>query len=98
MFLRLCGPPSIPLSFDRCNRYTYSSLGVQAEGILASTDDFGVNVGLGLGGLITAGLLHVSGYIPNHAQNTATISMINLNFVWLPMLLYVVMFIILLFL
>lgn len=73
------------------------SLGVQAEGILASTDDFGVNVGLGLGGLITAGLLHVSGYIPNHAQNTATISMINLNFVWLPMLLYVVMFVILLF-
>ena len=39
-----------------------TALGIQAEGILASTDDFGVNVGLGLGGLVTAGLFHLSGY------------------------------------
>ncbi|WP_334427414.1 MULTISPECIES: MFS transporter [unclassified Levilactobacillus] len=73
------------------------ALGIQAEGILASTDDFGVNVGLGLGGLITAGLFHLSGYAANHSQNIATQHMITLNYAWLPLLLYVVMFAILLF-
>lgn len=72
-----------------------ASLGIQAEGILASTDDFGVNVGLGLGGLITAGLFHLSGYVANHPQNHATQQMIILNYAWLPLILYVMMLIIL---
>ena len=73
------------------------TMGIQAEGILASTDDFGVNVGLGFGGLITAGLFHLSGYTANHAQNLATQHMITLNYAWLPLILYVIMFITLLF-
>ncbi|WP_203641476.1 MFS transporter [Levilactobacillus andaensis] len=72
------------------------AMGIQAEGILASTDDFGVNVGLGLGGLVTAGLFHFSGYVANHAQNAATQHMITLNYAWLPLILYLVMFAILL--
>ncbi len=32
------------------------TLGAQAEGLFASSNDFGVNLGLGIGGLITAGL------------------------------------------
>ncbi|KRN01941.1 Na+ xyloside symporter related transporter [Levilactobacillus senmaizukei DSM 21775 = NBRC 103853] len=72
------------------------AMGIQAEGILASTDDFGVNVGLGLGGLITAGLFHLSGYSANHAQNLATQHMITLNYAWLPLILYVIMFLVLL--
>jgi len=71
------------------------SMGIQAEGILASTDDFGVNVGLGLGGLVTAGLFHLSGYAANHTQNLATQHMITLNYAWLPLGLYGLMFIIL---
>jgi len=73
------------------------TMGIQAEGILASTDDFGVNVGLGLGGLITAGLFHLSGYVANQSQNVATQHMITLNYAWLPLGLYLVMFIVLLF-
>lgn len=72
------------------------TMGIQAEGILASTDDFGVNVGLGLGGLVTAGLFHLSGYVANQPQNTATQAMINLNYAWLPLGLYVIMFLVLL--
>ncbi|MFC6260501.1 MFS transporter [Levilactobacillus fujinensis] len=72
------------------------AMGIQAEGILASTDDFGVNVGLGLGGLVTAGLFHFSGYVANHTQNVATQHMITLNYAWLPLILYIVMFVILL--
>lgn len=72
-------------------------LGSQAEGILASTDDLGVNLGLGVGGLITAGLFQLSGYVPNHIQNSATLHMINLNFVWLPFIGYFMMLIILYF-
>ncbi|MFT8363033.1 MAG: MFS transporter [Sporolactobacillus sp.] len=74
-----------------------SALGIQAEGILASTDDFGVNMGLGIGGMITAWLFHLSGYAPNHAQNAATLSMIAINYVWIPLALYVIMFLALLF-
>lgn len=74
-----------------------AALGIQAEGILASTDDFGVNVGLGLGGLITAGLFHLSGYVANHSQNLATQHMILINYAWLPLLLYLVMLVTLLF-
>lgn len=65
-----------------------ASMGIQAEGILATTDDFGVNFGLGIGGLITAGLFHLSGYVANHSQNAATLTMINWNYVWIPLIIY----------
>ncbi|GEO69531.1 MFS transporter [Levilactobacillus acidifarinae] len=72
-----------------------AALGIQAEGILASTDDFGVNVGLGVGGLVTAELLHLSGYVANRSQNLATQHMIILNYAWLPLVLYALMLVIL---
>ncbi|MFB9769613.1 MFS transporter [Lactiplantibacillus modestisalitolerans] len=72
-----------------------TALGIQAEGILASTNDFGVNVGLGLGGLVTAGLFHLSGYVANQTQNLATQHMITLNYAWIPLFLYILMFIVL---
>jgi sugar (glycoside-pentoside-hexuronide) transporter len=71
-------------------------LGIQAEGVLASTDDFGVNLGLGLGGLITAGSLHIAGYSANHAQSATAISAINLNYALIPLVLYIIMFVVLL--
>lgn len=74
-----------------------TTMGIQAEGILASTDNLGVNMGLGIGGMITAGLFQLSGYVSNHAQNTATLHMINVNYVWIPLAIYVVMFVVLLF-
>lgn len=74
-----------------------TTMGIQAEGILASTDNLGVNMGLGIGGMITAGLFQLSGYVSNHAQNTATLHMINVNYVWIPLAIYVVMFIVLIF-
>ncbi|MFT8909191.1 MAG: glycoside-pentoside-hexuronide (GPH):cation symporter [Lentilactobacillus diolivorans] len=72
-----------------------ASMGIQAEGILASTDDFGVNVGLGVGGLITAGLFHFSGYVANRTQNAATLTMIDLNYVWIPLVIYAGMYFVL---
>lgn len=68
------------------------TMGIQAEGILAASDNFGVNVGLGVGGLITAGLFQLSGYTAGQTQNTATLAMINWNYVWIPLAIYVVMF------
>jgi len=73
-----------------------TSMGIQAEGILASTDDFGVNLGLGIGGLITAESLQVSGYVSNKTQTAATISAIDLNYALIPLVLYAIMFFILL--
>ncbi|WP_334352888.1 MFS transporter [Companilactobacillus sp. HBUAS56257] len=73
-----------------------TTMGIQAEGVLASTDDFGVNLGLGLGGLITAESLQISGYVSNQTQSAGTISAINLNFALIPLGLYLLMFLILL--
>ncbi|KRK81113.1 MFS transporter [Companilactobacillus nodensis] len=73
-----------------------TAMGIQAEGVLASTDDFGVNLGLGLGGLVTAESLQLTGYVSNKAQSASTISAINLNFAIIPLILYAVMFLILL--
>lgn len=73
-----------------------TAMGIQAEGVLASTDDFGVNLGLGLGGMITAWSLDASGYAANKTQTAATISAINLNYALIPLGLYILMFIILL--
>ncbi|WP_334333537.1 MFS transporter [Companilactobacillus sp. HBUAS59544] len=73
-----------------------TAMGIQAEGVLASTDDFGVNLGLGLGGLITAESLQISGYVSNQTQSAGTISAINLNFALIPLGLYLLMFLILL--
>lgn len=73
-----------------------TAMGIQAEGVLASTDDFGVNLGLGLGGLVTAESLQLTGYVSNKAQSASTISAINLNFAIIPLVLYAVMFLILL--
>ena len=73
-----------------------TSMGIQVEGVLASTDDFGVNLGLGLGGLITAESLQISGYVSNRTQTAQTISAINLNYALIPLALYLIMFLILL--
>ncbi|HIZ96457.1 MAG TPA: MFS transporter [Candidatus Ligilactobacillus excrementavium] len=72
-----------------------TTMGIQAEGLLASTSDWGVNLGLGIGGLITASMFDASGYVANQAQNAATLHMIDLNFVWIPMVIYVLMYLIL---
>lgn len=72
-----------------------TTFGVQAEGVFSSASDLGVNLGLGLGGMITAGLLDLSGYVANKSQSPATLSMINLNYVWIPLALYVAMLILL---
>ncbi|APX71620.1 MFS transporter [Companilactobacillus allii] len=73
-----------------------TAMGIQAEGVLASTDDLGVNLGLGLGGLVTAESLQLTGYVSNKPQSASTISAINLNFAIIPLVLYVVMFVVLL--
>jgi Na+/melibiose symporter-like transporter len=36
-------------------------------------------------------LLGLAGYVANHAQNAATLRMIDLNYVWIPLGLYLVM-------
>ncbi|MCD2256337.1 MFS transporter [Agrilactobacillus fermenti] len=76
-------------------KYAQRQFHVEASGLLASTDDFGVNLGLGIGGLITAGLLAQTGYVANHSQNSATLHMITINYAWIPLAAYLLMIFIL---
>lgn len=72
-------------------KYSQRRFHIEASGLLASTDDFGVNLGLGIGGLITAGLLASTGYVANTAQNAPTLGMIVINYAWIPLALYAAM-------
>ncbi|MDO1605836.1 MFS transporter [Lactobacillus sp. YT155] len=74
-----------------------TAMGIQAEGVLASTDNLGVNLGLGIGGFITAQSFSFSGFVAGQTQNQATIEMINLNYVAIPIILYLIMFAVLFF-
>ncbi|GAF41633.1 Na+ xyloside symporter or related transporter [Agrilactobacillus composti DSM 18527 = JCM 14202] len=76
-------------------KYAQRQFKVEASGLMASTDDFGVNLGLGLGGMISAALLAKTGYVANQSQNQATLHMITLNYAWLPLVAYILMMLIL---
>jgi Na+/melibiose symporter-like transporter len=76
-------------------KYAQRKFKVEASGLMASTDDFGVNLGLGLGGMVSAALLAKTGYVANQSQNQATLHMITLNYAWLPLVAYILMMLIL---
>lgn len=71
--------------------YGREKLGVDAPGLLSSSSSFGVNFGMGVGGLITAMTLESAGYHANTHASAAVLKTITLNYVWLPLLLYGIM-------
>ncbi|WP_059053695.1 glycoside-pentoside-hexuronide (GPH):cation symporter [Paenibacillus senegalimassiliensis] len=72
--------------------------GVRAQGLLASTaSGIAIKLGSGLGGAIPAWLLAAGGYVANQTQSASALRMIEISFIWLPILLCVLSILILLF-
>jgi len=64
--------------------------GIRASGFLTSIGSaFCVKAGSGLGGFIPSKIMQSFGYAPNHIQTQQSLLGINLSFVWLPALLFV---------
>ncbi|KWX74419.1 sodium:solute symporter [Paenibacillus riograndensis] len=73
--------------------------GVRAQGLLASTaSGIAIKLGSGLGGAIPAWLLAAGGYVANQTQTPTALRMIEISFIWLPILLCIVSILILVFL
>lgn len=71
--------------------------GVRAEGIVTSASSFTAKFGMGMGGAVTGMLLSLGHYVPNKTQSASALFSIEANYVWVPMLAFVIAFIMLLF-
>ncbi|MCI1859439.1 MAG: MFS transporter [Sporolactobacillus sp.] len=71
--------------------------GVRAEGIVTSFSSFSAKFGMGLGGAITGALLSAGGYVANHVQTDTALNAIEMNYVWVPILGFVLSAVALLF-
>ncbi|AVK61151.1 MFS transporter [Lactobacillus sp. CBA3605] len=64
--------------------------GIRASGFLTSIGSaFCVKAGSGIGGFIPSKVMQFFGYIPNHIQDQRSLLGINISFVWLPALLFI---------
>lgn len=65
---------------------------IRAEGIIGSADDLGVNIGLGIGGMITTISLYFAHYATNEKITQEIINAIKWNFVFGPVILYLFLY------
>jgi len=64
--------------------------GIRAAGLLTAVGAaFCLKAGSGLGGAIPAWILGATGYVPNVAQSARSLNGIEIGFIWLPALFYV---------
>ncbi|MCR8642836.1 MFS transporter [Paenibacillus sp. N1-5-1-14] len=71
--------------------------GVRAQGLLTAASSFGVKFGMGIGGALTAWILSNGGYVPNATQTESSLNAISFNFIWLPMICFLICSFLLLF-
>ncbi|MBE5107558.1 MFS transporter [Bacillus thuringiensis] len=60
--------------------------GVRAPGLLMAASIFGVKIGMGLGGAISAWTMSAGGYVANQQQSSSTLLAIEFNFIWIPLI------------
>ncbi|MDY0394559.1 MFS transporter [Virgibacillus halophilus] len=72
--------------------------GIRAPGFLASAESFGVKFGTGLGGASAAWIMSSNGYIAHKVQSSQSLHAIQFDFIWIPLIMFVLGFISLLFL
>lgn len=65
--------------------------GIRASGFLTSIGSaFCVKAGSGIGGFVPSKVMQFFGYIPNHVQSGRSLLGINLSFIWIPTLLFII--------
>ncbi|WP_314587431.1 MFS transporter [Paenibacillus terrigena] len=64
--------------------------GVRAQGLLTSAGAFGAKFGMGIGGALAAWILNMGHYVPNQEQSSSALAAIQFNFVWLPLICFVI--------
>ncbi len=71
-----------------CSEYTTMKTGKRIDGMLFSCSSLGIKIGGALGTAICGWLLDAAGYVENAVtQNATTVSMLNVVYLWIPMVL-----------
>ena len=71
-----------------CSEYTALKTGKRIEGMMFSCSSLGIKIGGGVGTALCGWLLDAAGYIENSAvQNASCITMLNVLYLWCPMIL-----------
>ncbi|WP_314587296.1 MFS transporter [Paenibacillus terrigena] len=71
--------------------------GVRAQGLLTASSSFGVKFGMGIGGALSAWMLSLSGYKAGATQSSSALFAIDMNFIWVPIICYILAVIALMF-
>ncbi|WP_413375736.1 glycoside-pentoside-hexuronide (GPH):cation symporter [Alkalihalobacillus sp. 1P02AB] len=71
--------------------------GIRAQGLLVSASSVGFKLGSGLGAAIPAWLLAFGGYAAGKAQTQTSLNMISFSYIWIPVILGVIAFILMIF-
>ena len=71
--------------------------GIRAQGLLYAASSFGVKLGMGIGGALSAAILGDVGYIAGTQQTEAALAGIRFNIIWMPIIAYIVAIVLLLF-
>ncbi len=70
-----------------CSDYTYRTTGKRIDGTMYSCSSLGVKIGGGIGTALTGWLLAAGNYVANApVQPDSCINMLNLMYLWLPMI------------
>ncbi len=79
-----------------CSEYTYLTQGKRVDGTMYSCTSLGVKIGGGIGTAIVGWLLEISGYVGTNAtQPDSAITMLQIMYLWLPLVFEIVITIIL---
>ncbi|MBQ8341886.1 MAG: MFS transporter [Clostridia bacterium] len=71
-----------------CSEYTTLKTGKRIDGMMFSCSSLGIKIGGALGTAICGWLLDAAGYVENApVQNASTVTMLNVVYLWIPMVL-----------
>lgn len=81
-----------------CSEYTTLTTGHRIDGMMFSCSSLGIKIGGAFGTAICGWLLDATGFVENVAQNAATTGMLNFLYLWAPIIICGVVFLLISFL
>ena len=81
-----------------CSEYTTLTTGHRLDGMMYSCSSLGIKIGGAFGTAICGWLLDATGFVENVAQNAATTSMLQFLYLWAPIIICGLVFVLLYFL
>ncbi|GIO23757.1 MFS transporter [Oceanobacillus sp. J11TS1] len=59
--------------------------GIRAQGLVSTVPVFSFKIGMGIGGALSAWVLSFGNYVPNQIQTASALTAIEISFIWIPL-------------